>query len=207
MIALWIAAEVASSGIAQPAKLIGDKSFIHADDYPEDALRAGSYGRVSLHLQITAEGRVGACSVTETSGWRSLDTASCAAAKHRARFLPARNAQGQAIAGDYRVGLGFGIGDHQPLLLIPMTLGVKALPPGYTQPARTQVRFGPDGHAAQCETTISTGSSLADGMICSVIQRELVIQKPISASSEPALAVRSYLVSLSTAPAKGSTKH
>jgi len=207
MIALWIAAEVASPGIAQPAKLIGGNSFIHADDYPEDALRAGSYGRVSLHLQITAEGRVSACSVTETSGSRSLDTASCSAAKHRARFLPARDAEGHAIAGDYRVGVGFGIGDHQPLLLIPMTLGVKALPPGYTQPARTQVWFGPDGHATQCETIVSTGSSLADGMICSVVQRELVIQKPISASTEPALAVRSYLVSLSTAPAKGSTKH
>jgi len=184
-----------------------DRSFIRADDYPEDALRAGSYGRVSLHLQITAEGRVSACSITETSGSRSLDTVSCSAAKHRARFQPARDTQGRAIAGDSRVGLGFGIGDHQPLLLIPMTLGVKVLPPGYTQPSRTQVWFGPDGHAVHCGTAISTGSNLADGMICSVIQRELVIPKPVSASTEPALAVRSYLVSLSTAPAKGSTKH
>lgn len=207
MIAFWIAAEVASSGIAQPAKLIDDKSFIHAYDYPEDAFRAGSYGRVSLHLQITAEGRVSACSITETSGSLSLDSTSCSAAKHRARFLPARDAQGRAIAGDYLAGLSFGIGDHQPLPLIPMTLRVKVLPPGYTRPARAQVWFGPDGHAVQCETTISTGSSLADGMICSVIQRELVIQKPISASTEPALAVRSYLVSLSTAPPGKPNKH
>jgi len=178
---------------------VNEKSFIRADDYPEDALRAGSYGRVSLHLQITAEGRVSACAVTETSGSRSLDIVSCFAARHRARFQPARDAQGHPVPADYRTGVGFGIGDHQPLLLIPMTLGVKALPPDYTRPARTQVWFDRDGRAVHCETTTSTGSAIADGSICAVIRRDPIIQKPISTSTEPAMAVRTYLVTLSTA--------
>lgn len=202
MIVLWIAAAVASTSMVQPPKLVGDKSFIRADDYPEDALRSGSYGRVSLHLQITAEGRVSACAVTETSRSRSLDIASCFAATHRARFEPARDAGGQAVQSDYRVGLVFGIDDHQPLLLIPMTLGVKALPPGYTQPAHIRVWFGPDGRATHCDTAKSTGSTFADEMICQVIRRDLVIQKPISSSAEPPLAVRTYLVTLSTVPPK-----
>lgn len=200
MIALWIAAEVAGATVAQPPKLVGDKAIIRADDYPEDALRAGSYGRVSLHLQITADGQVGSCAVTETSGSHSLDIVSCFAAKHRAHFDPARDAEGRAVAGDFRTGLVFGIEEHQPLPVIPMTLGVKALPSGYTQPARTQVWFGPDGHATHCATTQSSGSPPADTVICTVILRELVIPKPVSASPEPALAVRSYAVTLSTAP-------
>lgn len=202
MIGLWIAADIASAAIAQPPKLIGGKSFLRADDYPEDALRAGSYGRVSLRLRITAEGKVSDCAVTETSGSRPLDIASCFAARRRAHFEPARDAQGHAVAGDYRTVLSFGIEDHQPAMLIPMTLGVKALPPGYTRPAQTRVWFGPDGRAMQCGTTISSGSLPADGMICAVIQRELVIPKPISGSAEPALAIRYYSVSLSTAPHK-----
>ncbi len=202
MIGLWIAADIASAGLAQPPKLVGDKSFLHVDDYPEEALRAGSYGRVSLRLRITTEGQVSDCAVTETSGSRPLDIVSCFAAKHRAHFEPARDAEGHAIAGDYRTGLVFGIEDHQPLSLIPMTLGVKALPPSYIQPTRAQVWFGPDGHAVHCETTMSSGSASADGVVCAVIQRELVIPKPVSASAEPALAVRSYSVTLSTAPPK-----
>jgi len=202
MIILWIAADIAGAGVASPPKLQGDKSIIRADDYPEDALRAGSYGRVSLHLQITAEGKVSACAVTETSGSRSLDIVSCFAATHRAHFDPARDADGHAVAGDFRTGLVFGIDDHIPLSLIPMTLGVKALPPGYAQPAKSQVWFGPDGHAVHCETTLSSGSAPADKIICAVIQRDLVIPKPISASAEPALALRSYAVTLSTTPPK-----
>ena len=197
MIALWIAT-ADTAALTQPPKPIETKPFLTFQDYPEDAIADGDYGRVSLYLQIGADGRVSNCAVTETSGARSLDDMACAAAKKRARFEPARDAAGESVAGDYRTGVVFGLGEHQLLSVIPMTLGVKALPSDYDTPAKTRVLFGPDGRVENCAVMTSSGSAGADAAICTVVQRDLRIAPPKSGSREPAAAVRFYAVRLTT---------
>lgn len=197
MIGLWIAAEAAPAITAQPPRLIDGTMRITFEDYPQEAMRNGEYGVISLHLQVDEAGRVRACAVTDTAKAPTLANASCFLAR-RARFEPARDASGKAIAGDYRTALVFGLGDHQFLTNIPMTLTVKALPANYAQPAKTQVVFGPDGLVTGCETRASTGSAAADRVICDVIARELKLPPPTRGSKEPAAAVRLYTVTLAT---------
>ena len=57
MIAFWTA-PAAAFAAPQPPKLIDGTNIITADDYPTAALRAGSYGRVSMHLQVMKAGQV-----------------------------------------------------------------------------------------------------------------------------------------------------
>ena len=201
MIWIWIAAAAVPPGGAQPPRLLNAEHLMTADDYPTAALQAGDYGVVSIHLQVTAEGRVGGCAVTETSGSAPLDQATCSLALRRARFEPARDAAGRAIPGDYRTAMTFGINEHQPLTVIPMRLGVKALPTGYARPARVQVFFGAGGKAIDCVTRESSGNADADRAICGAIAREMIVKPPRSGSHEPAVAVRTYLTSLVPEPA------
>ncbi|HYW15684.1 MAG TPA: energy transducer TonB [Allosphingosinicella sp.] len=66
-----------------------------SDDYPAVAYRSGQGGRVKFALLIQEDGRVADCTIVETSGVPSLDTQACAKLKARAKFQPARSADGK----------------------------------------------------------------------------------------------------------------
>ena len=71
---------------------------ISDDDYPSDAKRSGEQGAVTVQLSIDDSGRITACAVSVSSGYQSLDDASCRLVQRRFRFSPARNADGLGIA-------------------------------------------------------------------------------------------------------------
>lgn len=62
---------------------------LRTDDYPEGARRAGEAGRVTIRVQIGADGSVKACEVTASSGHSRLDQRTCQVAQRRWRFSPA----------------------------------------------------------------------------------------------------------------------
>jgi periplasmic protein TonB len=72
-------------------------SLFSTADYPPDALRAHAQGRVSFHVEISAEGRVTNCEITGSSGRASLDAATCRILRTRARYHPARDAAGNPV--------------------------------------------------------------------------------------------------------------
>jgi len=76
-------------------------AWITTDDYPPAALRAEEEGAVSITVQIGTDGRVGACTVTGSSGSVALDGATCRLYQRRARFSPARDDAGNAVAARY----------------------------------------------------------------------------------------------------------
>jgi protein TonB len=78
-------------------------SLLSDDDYPAAALRAEEEGRVGYRLVIGPDGRVSACTIVQSSGSAALDAATCRIMRARARFAPARDAAGNAVA-DSRVG-------------------------------------------------------------------------------------------------------
>jgi protein TonB len=55
-------------------------------DYPTNELRLGHAGRVGFLLSVDANGRVGSCTVTGSSGFPALDKATCALMIRRGRF-------------------------------------------------------------------------------------------------------------------------
>jgi len=73
-------------------------SYFSADDYPAAALRDGAQGRVAVSLEIGPDGRVANCAVTQSSGSAALDSTTCRIIRSRARYTPARNARGEAVA-------------------------------------------------------------------------------------------------------------
>jgi TonB family protein len=56
-------------------------------------------GAVQFRLEVDAQGRVTACTVTRSSGDSQLDETTCAILRERARYEPARSAEGRAVAG------------------------------------------------------------------------------------------------------------
>ena len=84
-------------GAARPRANLA--SYLSADDYPPSAARNNEEGQVVFILDISAEGRVTNCTVTLSSGSAALDSATCRIMRSRARYTPARNLRGEAIAG------------------------------------------------------------------------------------------------------------
>jgi TonB family protein len=76
--------------------------LISPDDYPESALVHGEQGTVEFTLSINPRGRVSDCVITRSSGWASLDNATCAILQRRAKFFPARDAHGEPVADLHR---------------------------------------------------------------------------------------------------------
>jgi len=87
---------------ASGVRALGNRSsWITTDDYPAAALRAEEEGVVSLSVQVGSDGRVTGCAVTASSGSGALDTAACRLYQSRARFDPARDDTGNAVATSY----------------------------------------------------------------------------------------------------------
>ena len=77
------------------AKMIG--LTFKVSDYPSDAVRQGLQGTVGVLAFVGADGRVTGCKVIETSGSPSLDGRTCAVLERRARYKPARDANGTKL--------------------------------------------------------------------------------------------------------------
>ncbi|HYD37593.1 MAG TPA: energy transducer TonB, partial [Allosphingosinicella sp.] len=73
-------------------------ALFSSDDYPASAVRAGEEGTVAFRLQVNPTGRVAACTVTQSSGSAALDSTTCRLLASRARFTPARDRKGRAVA-------------------------------------------------------------------------------------------------------------
>jgi TonB family protein len=69
------------------------------DDYPAAAIRAGEQGSVMVRLTVSADGRVTACSIEESSGSAILDSTTCILSQRRFRFRPAIDSNGTPVAG------------------------------------------------------------------------------------------------------------
>lgn len=72
-----------------------------ASDYPVAALREERSGTVGFQLEIGSSGEVTGCNIVESSGHADLDQASCGNLIRRARFSPARDANGEPVASTY----------------------------------------------------------------------------------------------------------
>ncbi|MBH1944659.1 TonB family protein [Erythrobacter sp. YJ-T3-07] len=84
---------------ARPANNAG--SWVTQSDYRSSWISRDYAGTVGFRLNVGASGRVEGCSVTQSSGVAALDEATCQLVTRRARFDPAKNGQGRAVAGSY----------------------------------------------------------------------------------------------------------
>jgi TonB family protein len=95
------ASERAGGGAAAAVRARADPpllSLFSPDDYPASALRNEETGRVAFTLAIGPNGRVTECAISQSSGSAALDSTTCRILRSRARYRPARDARGQAVA-------------------------------------------------------------------------------------------------------------
>ncbi len=76
-------------------------SWVTPDDYPSRALREERTGTTGFRLTIGADGKVTDCQVTSSSGHGDLDAETCKNLMRRARFRPAEDSSGNAMASSY----------------------------------------------------------------------------------------------------------
>ena len=108
LLAAAIAQSAPPSRPAQPARAQRNlASLVQDDDYPREALARGEQGIVYFTLSVLANGRVGACRVTLSSGSPSIDARTCEIMVRHARFRPARDAQGNAVPDTVETRLGW----------------------------------------------------------------------------------------------------
>jgi len=90
--------------VATPVSARGNQGdWFPQDSYPAAARRASAEGRVSVRVNVGANGRVTACSVTSSSGNSDLDDTTCRLATRNGRFNPAKDPSGQAIDSTFTV--------------------------------------------------------------------------------------------------------
>ena len=204
---LQVAQLLTPSDRAPRPRLLNAPSLISFEDYPEKSMKRDEYGIVSALLHVSKEGKATSCAVTETSGFPTLDAATCSLAKMRARFDPALGLDGNAVDSDYPYSSAWSIGEHSPKnWKFELPLEVSHIPTSYRKPMQARVIFDASGHMAACETTETSGSSQADAAACAFALQRLTVAAPKSPSSMPPAAVRYMIVSMSIGPASLSDK-
>lgn len=73
------------------------QDLVTSDDYPSASLRNNEEGTTGYRLDVGADGKVVACTVTSSSGFPTLDQTACRLLQRRARFNPAKDSSGQAV--------------------------------------------------------------------------------------------------------------
>ena len=168
-------------------------------DYPAAALRNGEEGAVDYAIDVDADGCVTGCTVTHSSGHRTLDDVTCAILMRRARFSSAaRDAAGNRVASSFR---------HYRWWILP-----DPIPPGTTAPAPRglpgawvtnddyppaalraeqsgDVIFRLDldeaGRVTNCTIRASSGSDLLDQTTCGLLRRRARLTPARDASGNP----------------------
>lgn len=89
--------------MASGPKVRGDPSFgISDEDYPPNAVRNNEQGVTSVSFTVNTQGRAEGCQVTGSSGFSDLDQLTCTLVMRRARYTPAKDVGGNAMASTDR---------------------------------------------------------------------------------------------------------
>lgn len=75
--------------------------WISDNDYRTIWINREMEGIAGIRLAIGTDGRVSDCTITQSTGHEALDQATCRLITSRARFEPARDPQGNKIAGSF----------------------------------------------------------------------------------------------------------
>lgn len=86
-------------------------NWVTTDDYPSAPLRHGEEGTARFRLEIAANGKIEACTITRSSGFEQLDRATCRNIMRRAKFDAARDATDKPVRGTYESSVRWQIPD------------------------------------------------------------------------------------------------
>jgi TonB family protein len=103
---------------ASPPRPINPGSWVQASDYPFEAAEFGLAGKVRFRLAVDPQGRVTGCQILQSAG-PELDAVSCRVLVQRARFEPAHDSSGQALASTYESQINWTVPEDAPVPFAP----------------------------------------------------------------------------------------
>jgi len=148
-------------------------SYLTDADYPAEAIRNGQEGTVEFQLSIGPDGLVSGCRIVTSSTYRSLDEATCRLMRARARFTPAHDAAGNAIADTVTSRIRWVMPPSQ-LDLTPFLrmadYPVEARPQRGSALVIVLMNVSAEGHVMQCEISRPSYSPALDRRTCEIAQ-------------------------------------
>lgn len=190
------------AGVVVRAKPMAEPStWVVKDDYPAAAKRAGQEGRVYFTLVVGTEGRATCCTVSESSGSASLDTATCTLLMRRARFVSAADKKRTPVPDRWAGTIDWKLTPDQmpppastdcndcgvPWTVTPETLSAptpRGDPARWVRPAdypakwrkaggsvTVVLRVWRDGSVRACKVSASSGSVKPDRLVCALLRR------------------------------------
>ena len=171
------------------------------DDYPMKAFRREWQGVTTFAVLVGPDGKPANCTVTQSSGYESLDREACYIARNRARFTPAHGPDGQSAYGVYRSQVNWARPDRNPNLQRDpgpdLEVNLSQLPAGLTSPAAVKVAYFVDerGNASSCTPLAESAAQpkLLIDLGCQQVLTKLAHQ-PASAESGAVGAVNTAAV-------------
>jgi TonB family protein len=114
---------------AMPAPVAIDPvGWFSPSDYPAAAMRRGSEGKVMYRVEVGPDGRATACEIAAGTADEDLNKVTCDLVLARARFQPARDAEGRPLPSQYKGGVSWKIphGDNGPVAFRRATIEIAA---------------------------------------------------------------------------------
>lgn len=155
--------------------------------------------RILVEVAVAADGRAVGCETIDWNGPAGDDVRLCEIAKTRARFLPARDDEGEAVASAAYIAFSW----YNPALIQPvfpppgpdLTLSVASLPDGQSsaQVTITQI-LRPSGEVERCIVTRPSGITVIDDNACTLIPEHLQKKPFLDAAGTPIRTRRSTRV-------------
>ena len=140
-------------------------SMFSVDDYPKEALMHGWQGTVVADLTVSADGRVSACDIVQSSDYKVLDDKTCAILLARAKFIPAKDANGRPTTDRIRTPpIAWRIEEPSP-----GTPSLDDLPQGWRGKAEVVFTVNAQGAVADCRITKSSGNEIVDNATCGML--------------------------------------
>jgi len=127
-------------------------SWVSIKDYPAESLTEHAQGTVGLELAIDPEGYVSGCTVSSSSGFRSLDTATCSLIFMRGRFSAAHDAAGRPTASMYATKITWRYPDDipPPVEMKVVEIGSRAIEGGM---GKSVLHVASNGIISACDPT------------------------------------------------------
>ena len=100
---------------------MGDWALKIMGVYPSAALRNAEQGTVHMRIVVGATGAVTDCQVLDSRGSEALDEAACSGMLKHARYLPARNKQGEIVSAVTEQSIRYSLpeGNSMPTTFMP----------------------------------------------------------------------------------------
>lgn len=142
------------------------------EDYPPTAMERHEEGTVYMQLLIDPTGQVDSCSVVQSSGYGDLDLQTCAMAKRRLKFIPAKDQDGHNVFALLGLPITWVL-SQAPMLTVQPDLDLKINhgPPGMHMPKEIGVTYfiTTAGAVSQCHGSDPTAPEELVDVACKLL--------------------------------------